>query len=190
MTDKNDSRRKLLKSITAGAGAVVAGKAMPESWTKPAIDSVILPVHAQTTEDVDDGAPAPVLLVYGSDSEPLPRTGIGEWAGDSKSDPNRTPIWICVVMNANNTATITTQGSQNNGRRSGTVPSTLNTPGTISEISSCGDIDPQIVQFTNISPTSVTLQFYNDGQYPTYGYSITASVVPSCSAGSFPSVVC
>ncbi len=51
MTDKksNDSRRKLLKSIAAGSGAVVAGKSLPESWSKPVIDSVILPVHATTT---------------------------------------------------------------------------------------------------------------------------------------------
>ncbi len=51
MTDKksNDNRRKLLKSIAAGSGAVVAGKAMPESWTKPVIDSVLLPVHAATS---------------------------------------------------------------------------------------------------------------------------------------------
>jgi hypothetical protein len=51
MTDKksNDSRRKLLKSIAAGSSAVVAGKALPESWSKPVIDSVMLPVHAATT---------------------------------------------------------------------------------------------------------------------------------------------
>ena len=53
MTDKksNDSRRKLLKSIAAGSGAIVAGQSLPESWSKPVIDSVILPAHAQTTDD-------------------------------------------------------------------------------------------------------------------------------------------
>ena len=53
MTDKksNDSRRKLLKSIAAGSGAVVAGKSLPESWTKPIVDSVMLPAHAETTND-------------------------------------------------------------------------------------------------------------------------------------------
>jgi len=51
MTDKksNDSRRKLLKSIAAGSGAVVAGKSLPESWTKPVINSIVLPAHAATT---------------------------------------------------------------------------------------------------------------------------------------------
>ena len=52
MTNKksNDSRRKLLKSIAAGSGAVVAGKSLPESWTKPMVDSVLLPSHAETTD--------------------------------------------------------------------------------------------------------------------------------------------
>ncbi len=46
-----DSRRKLLKSIAAGSGAVVAGKSLPESWAKPVINSVVLPAHAATTDD-------------------------------------------------------------------------------------------------------------------------------------------
>jgi hypothetical protein len=53
MSDKksNDSRRKLLKSIAAGSGAVVAGKTLPEAWIKPVVDSVMLPAHAETTDD-------------------------------------------------------------------------------------------------------------------------------------------
>lgn len=47
MSDK--SRRNLLKTIMAGSGAVVAAKSLPESWTKPVVDSVILPSHAQTS---------------------------------------------------------------------------------------------------------------------------------------------
>jgi len=45
----NSSRRKLLKSIAAGSGAIVAGKSLPESWSRPVVDSVILPAHAQTS---------------------------------------------------------------------------------------------------------------------------------------------
>jgi hypothetical protein len=47
----NDSRRKLLKSIAVGSGAVVAGKSMPESWSKPVVNAVMLPAHAETTDD-------------------------------------------------------------------------------------------------------------------------------------------
>jgi len=54
MTDKksNESRRKLLKSIAAGSGAIVAGKSLPESWSRPVVDSVMLPAHAQTSISV------------------------------------------------------------------------------------------------------------------------------------------
>jgi len=45
------NRRKVLASIATGAGAVVAGSALPESWTKPVVNAVILPAHASTTDD-------------------------------------------------------------------------------------------------------------------------------------------
>ncbi len=44
-----ESRRKLLKSIAAGSGAIVAGKSLPDSWSRPVVDSVLLPAHAQTS---------------------------------------------------------------------------------------------------------------------------------------------
>ena len=50
-----ESRRKLLKSITAGSGAVIFGKSLPNHWTKPVVNSVILPTHAQTTCPVCQG---------------------------------------------------------------------------------------------------------------------------------------
>jgi len=43
------SRRKILKSIAAGSGAVITGKALPESWSRPVVDGVLLPAHAQTS---------------------------------------------------------------------------------------------------------------------------------------------
>jgi hypothetical protein len=51
MADKKsqESRRKLLKSIAAGSGAIVAGKSLPENWKRPVVDSVMLPAHAQTS---------------------------------------------------------------------------------------------------------------------------------------------
>lgn len=49
MSEQNENRRKLLKSIAAGSGAVIAGKSLPESWSKPVVDSVMLPAHAQTS---------------------------------------------------------------------------------------------------------------------------------------------
>ena len=45
-----NSRRKALKAITAASGGIVAAK-----WSKPVVDSVVLPAHAQTSP----AAPAP-----------------------------------------------------------------------------------------------------------------------------------
>lgn len=49
MSEQN--RRKVLKSIAAGGGAIVAGKSLPESWSKPVVNAVMLPAHAETTDD-------------------------------------------------------------------------------------------------------------------------------------------
>jgi hypothetical protein len=53
MSDNNEkksiSRRKLLKSLAASGGAVIAGKSLPESWSRPVVDSVMLPAHALTS---------------------------------------------------------------------------------------------------------------------------------------------
>ena len=51
MSERNDKRRKLLKSIAAGSGAVVVGKSLPESWSKPVIDTVMLPIDPTPPED-------------------------------------------------------------------------------------------------------------------------------------------
>ncbi len=49
------SRRGMLKKAAAGAGvAVVAGVTLPKKWTKPVMDSVILPAHAATTSGAGD----------------------------------------------------------------------------------------------------------------------------------------
>jgi hypothetical protein len=48
-TNATEGRRQLLKAIALGGGAVVAVKILPESWTTPVIDTVMLPVHAQAS---------------------------------------------------------------------------------------------------------------------------------------------
>lgn len=45
----DNARRKLLKSIAAGSGAIAAGNSLPESWSHPVVDTVMLPGHAQTS---------------------------------------------------------------------------------------------------------------------------------------------
>ncbi|XOF35257.1 MAG: twin-arginine translocation signal domain-containing protein [Candidatus Electrothrix sp. YB6] len=43
------TRRRVLKTLAAGAGAAVWHSSLPQTWVKPIIESVVLPVHAQTS---------------------------------------------------------------------------------------------------------------------------------------------
>lgn len=43
------SRRQLLKASVAGTGALVAGKSLPDQWSRPLVESVVLPAHAETS---------------------------------------------------------------------------------------------------------------------------------------------
>ena len=51
-----DDRRKIVKSLAVGTGAVITGKALPETWSKPLVDAVMLPAHAATTNDTGSTA--------------------------------------------------------------------------------------------------------------------------------------
>src|SRR5262245_13830576 len=42
-----EERRRLLKTLIAGGTAATAATVMPDSWTKPIIKSIVVPVHAQ-----------------------------------------------------------------------------------------------------------------------------------------------
>lgn len=61
MTDKksSESRRKLLKQIGVGSGAVITSKNLPDEWIKPVVDSVALPAHAQVSPDLPEPAIPP-----------------------------------------------------------------------------------------------------------------------------------
>ncbi len=51
------SRRKALKTM-AGAGAFAGLLAVSGKWSKPVVDSIILPAHAQATDAAAPGANA------------------------------------------------------------------------------------------------------------------------------------
>jgi hypothetical protein len=57
MTDEKigENRRKLLKSIAIGSGVIVAGRSLPESWSRPVVGSVMLPAHAATSPATCEG---------------------------------------------------------------------------------------------------------------------------------------
>lgn len=49
MNTADSGRRRLLKSLTVGGVAAVTAKSLPNEWTKPVVNGVVLPAHAQTT---------------------------------------------------------------------------------------------------------------------------------------------
>ena len=48
----SQSKRKILTSIGVTSGVVGASALVPSTWVKPAVNSVILPAHAQSTPDM------------------------------------------------------------------------------------------------------------------------------------------
>ncbi|MCI5140058.1 MAG: hypothetical protein D3922_16995, partial [Candidatus Electrothrix sp. AR1] len=45
----NQARRKTIKKLVIGAGALAGYSLLPEKWTKPVVEQIILPAHAQTS---------------------------------------------------------------------------------------------------------------------------------------------
>jgi hypothetical protein len=70
------SRRKLLKTLVTGGGAVVAAKTLPSEWTRPIVDRIILPVHAQSTGMLTLNAQVEVQN-FDSDADGTDGDGVG-----------------------------------------------------------------------------------------------------------------
>ena len=57
----SQSKRKILTSIGVTSGVVGASALVPSTWVKPAVNSVILPAHAESTP-MDMDTPDPEIL--------------------------------------------------------------------------------------------------------------------------------
>lgn len=57
------ARRKALKSTLIG-GVVISTSVLPDKWKKPMMNSVMLPVHASTTETTTNPPNPNVNLIY------------------------------------------------------------------------------------------------------------------------------
>lgn len=53
-------RREAVRRILVGGGLIAGGQAVPKDWSRPVIDSVVLPSHAQTSPGGGPGGPGPV----------------------------------------------------------------------------------------------------------------------------------
>ncbi len=90
-----ETRRKIIKGVI-GTG-LVSG-ALPNSWMKPVVNTVVLPAHAQTTETT---TPAPVATITATASGPILTQSINE---DSASilgeDGPNLPVVVDYVVNS------------------------------------------------------------------------------------------
>jgi len=121
MTDQIDqTRRTVLHGLTAG-GAAITARQLPGAWTRPVVETVILPAHAQTSEFQlsCSGSPPTGTTIGLGDSvmstlqvippPPLPASATLRLFCGPTSDPE-SPI----PLDANGTATATrTVNSQN-----------------------------------------------------------------------------
>lgn len=53
MSDKNVSRRRAIKIVASGA--LVATIALPSKWSRPIVESIIVPAHAQASPPLTTG---------------------------------------------------------------------------------------------------------------------------------------
>jgi len=85
MTDK--TKRKLVKSLATGGGIIATG-AVPGNWTRPVIDSVILPVHARSSVQIPEGTWEGTLFFTGvSDNSGPTLKSIGQLAFNALIPP-------------------------------------------------------------------------------------------------------
>ena len=181
MSDK--SRRKLLKSIAAGSGAIVAGKSLPESWSRPVVDSVMLPAHAQTSFMPVFGGTSLIPMVDADDSildNLVPTAHAGPIIIPMSSDRG------CATLLANGDLEIYTQFESNSKRRMG-VFKTDGTPGVLNNIlvaDGCNNFNLN-AHVADYNPgAGFVLVFDDDIKIPNLYFPLTGS----CTTSSWPDV--
>lgn len=92
------ARRKAIRQILIGSGVIVGFQVLPNTWTKPIIDSVMLSAHAEETSppllpDDEPGAPgAPsVPGMPGSPGLPGEQGDPGESEDSDQPSPKEPP---------------------------------------------------------------------------------------------------
>jgi len=67
-TQQSNSRRRILQALTVG-GVASSSQFLPEQWSKPVVNSLMLPAHATTTDTTGASSggqtttPAPVVMI-------------------------------------------------------------------------------------------------------------------------------
>jgi len=116
-TTENTTRRRVLKTLAAGAGAAVWHSSLPQTWVKPIIESVTLPAHAQTSAPLTlsniEGTAFSLRLVEGhSATGSITVSATGSLSGTSAG------MQLHVIFKAYHQAAVTDSGHPE--KRSGT----------------------------------------------------------------------
>jgi hypothetical protein len=133
-------RRSLFKALAGAGAAAAAAVALPQRWTQPVVDSVLLPAHAQATSTifggtgltvVDAGTPGDTRYAQGPAQHLLESLVPSAHAGEIM--PPVEPTATVCAMQSGNLMDVTLQRSQNNARRQGML-NVDGTPGTLNTI--------------------------------------------------------
>ena len=88
-------RRKAVKKIVFGATAITAFSAFPTKWSKPLIEQIVLPAHAQTSgpsadtpQDLDPDPPEPEPWVSVLATNNMSATSVTVTITPQSSSPN------------------------------------------------------------------------------------------------------
>jgi hypothetical protein len=187
MTNKksNESRRKLLKSIAAGGGAVIAGKSLPENWSRPVVDSVMLPAHAVTSLEQYSS-----LISAKMENDSLFASAMDGLIPEAEAQPprrrrGRTAI-TCITLNPDHSVKVEALITNRNGSAQLTAPLVwIGGEPVEMTLNKCGD-------FTGFEPTRVKVTDISNGV--ARGYYITSrrdnKVDFYCPAGACSAPAC
>ena len=91
--EKNNGRRKILRTIAGAGGAIAAGGMLPEKWTRPMVDAALLPAHAQTSSCTE---PCTLSVSIDWDSTSSDMDLLLETPGGTLIDPKATTQSQCL----------------------------------------------------------------------------------------------
>ena len=106
-TEEAISRRRLIKVLLATGGAVAASTLMPANWTKPVVESGVLPAHAQVSEIIEPTS-EPIPTVYQLNCASDPNGGTLIWDGEGGTCI-ATAAMLVLVSGAGTVAGVTVQ---------------------------------------------------------------------------------
>lgn len=174
----SNSRRKLLKSIAAGSGAIIAGKSLPEKWSRPVVDSVLLPAHALTSNQIyssenvmtamNEQQTGGNSLLASMTNSFIPEASAGALVESDTSIG-------CATVTGSMLEFEILYSAKGQFRVSGALPLNMQVVGVLYE--ECGLTTSADMQITSMSPTEVVLAFIELGTF-TIPASASCVIVP------------